>query len=429
MQQPTSPPPKRVRLAYGRDGLEVDLPASAEVIAPRYRPALADEAAALRRALRDPLAGPPLVDRLQPGQRVGISVCDVTRPFPAARVLPVLLDELAPLQARVTLFIATGTHRACTAEELRQMLGERALAECAIVQHDALARERHASLGTVPGTDVPVLIEAGFLEQDARLTTGFVEPHFFAGFSGGPKMVAPGLAALETVVELHSARRIGDPRATWGITVGNPVHDPIRAIAERAEVAFNLDVTLNRDRGITAVFSGDLGPSHAAACAFARETAMAPVEQPYDVVVTTNSGYPLDQNLYQSVKGLSAAAQVTRDGGTIILATACADGLPAHGGYRHLLAQADGPAAFLARVAEPGFAAHDQWTVQVQALVQRRVRVLVKSDGLTRAEVERAWFGWTDDVAGSAAACLAEAGPGARLGVLPEGPQTIPYVA
>jgi len=416
-----------VRLAYGRAGLEVDLPAGAEVLEPRHVEGLTAEADAIRRALREPIGSPPLRDLVPAGAAVGVSVCDVTRPFPASRVLPVLLEELG--SARVTVFVATGTHRACTAAELERMLGTEVLAAVEVVQHDAFDRARHAQLGLVPGSAAPALVERAFIEQDVRLTTGFVEPHFFAGFSGGPKMVVPGLAHLDTVLELHSAARIGDPRATWGVTHGNPVHDGIRGVAERAGVAFNLDVTLNREHRITRVFAGEPAASHAAGCAFARDTAMAPVAARYDVVVSTNSGYPLDLNLYQTVKGMSAAAQIVRPGGVILMASECSDGLPDHGRYKDLLRESAGPAAFLERLARAPAAEHDQWQVQVQAQIQRRARVLVHSGGLTHDQVRSAWLEPVDDLTACAADLLREAGPGARLAVLPEGPQTIPYVA
>ena len=418
----------RVQLAYGRQGLAVELPPG-DVIEPAHLAALGDEVGAIRAALRRPGSGRPLSDLVAGGASVGISVCDVTRPFPAARVLPVILDELAPLRAAVTVFIATGTHRACTSGELRQMLGDRVLGECRIVQHDAFQTTRHRSLGLIPGTAVKALIEAEFMASDVRLTTGFIEPHFFAGFSGGPKMVAPGLAAIETVLELHSAARIGDPRAVWGVIDGNPVQEGVRAIAAMAGVAFNLDVTLNRDHGITGVFAGELFGSHAAGCEFARRTAMVAVREPYDVVVTTNSGYPLDQNLYQSVKGMSAAAQIVRPGGTIVIATECADGLPDHGRYRHLLAEAAGPEDFLALLGQPGFQAHDQWQVQLQAQIQMRARVLVNTSGVTSQQLRSAWLEPVDDVGQEVSRLLEEAGPGGRLAVLPQGPQTIPYLA
>jgi lactate racemase len=417
----------RVRLAYGRDSLEVEVPDDADVVEPRLLPGLPDEAAAIRQALREPIASRPLRELVPAGASVGISVCDVTRPFPGSRVLPVLLEELRG--AEVTVFVATGTHRLCTPEELERMLGPEVLGAVRVVQHDTFDHSRHAQVGVVPGSAAPALVERGFLEQDVRLTTGFIEPHVFAGFSGGPKMIAPGLCHLETVLELHSAARIGDAKATWGVTRGNPVHDAIRGIAAVAGVTFNLDVTLNAEHRVTGVFAGELTASHTAGCAFVTETAMAPVPAPYDVVLGTNSGYPLDQNLYQAVKGMSAAAQIVRPGGAIVVAAECADGLPEHGGYKDLLRQAAGPAEFLDRLSRQRTAQHDQWNVQVQALVQRRARVLVHADGLSPEQLRAAWVEPVEDVSACVAALLRSAGGEARLAVLPQGPQTIPYVA
>jgi lactate racemase len=418
-----------VELAYGRSGLSLEVDDEADVFEPRYLPGLPDEVAALRQALHAPTRGRPLRELIPRGASVGISVCDITRPFPGRRVLPVLLEELqACATGPITIFIATGTHRACTSAELEQMLGPEVLAACNVVQHDAFDAQRHQQVGTVLGTSTPALVEREFVDQDVRITTGFIEPHFFAGFSGGPKMVAPGLAAIDTVLDLHSAARIGDPCATWGITQGNPVHDAVRVIAAEVGVTFNLDVTLNRDHAITSVFSGELSASHAAGCAFARETAMARVAEPYDVVVTTNSGYPLDQNLYQTVKGISAAAQIVKPGGSIVVASECSDGLPAHGGYKDLLQRGRDPDTFLAQLFSPGFSVHDQWQVQVQAQIQRKAHVFVKSDGLSPDQLRAAWFEPIDDLAACVADRLHAAGSSARLAVLPQGPQTIPYV-
>jgi nickel-dependent lactate racemase len=422
---------KLVELAYGRRGLSVEVGRDADVIEPRYVAGVADEAGAIREALRSPTAGPALAERVQTGASVGISVCDVTRPFPGRRVLPVLVEELQALGGGpITIFVATGTHRACTPAELDQMLGPDVQRLCAVVQHDAFDNSRHRQVGTVHGTQTPALVEGAFVDQNVRITTGFIEPHFFAGYSGGPKMVAPGLAALETVLDLHSAARIAHPCATWGVTQGNPVHDAVRAIAAQVGVTFNLDVMLNRDHAITSVCSGDLFPSHAAGCAYARAAAMAPVRGAYDVVLTTNSGYPLDQNLYQSVKGMSAAAQIVKPSGSIIIASECADGLPAHGGYKDLLRQGGSPEAFLNALLTSGHTAvHDQWQVQVQAQIQRKARVFVKADGLSAEQIRGAWFEPVDDVGACVRERLAAAGAGARLAVLPQGPQTIPYIA
>jgi lactate racemase len=420
-----------VHLDFGRTGLDLEVPdgIDVDVLRPREVGSLGDAAAvdAVRGALRSPSSGLPLASLVPRGAVVALSVCDVTRPFPARIVLPVLLEELPG--RRVRLCVATGSHRPCTPAELDAMFGADVLATVELVQHDADDAGAHRALGTVPGSTVPALVDRAFLDADARVTLGFVEPHFFAGFSGGPKMVAPGLAALETIVELHSAARIGDARATWGVIEGNPVHDPIRAIAERAGVTFALDVALGADKGIAAVFAGELATEHAAAMANVRATAMVGVARPYDVVVTTNSGYPLDQNLYQCVKGLKAAAGITRDGGTIILAAACEDGLPAHGSYAALLGATASPGAFLAALAAGSIRERDQWQVQVQAEICSRVRVLAHTPGVSAADLGRAWMTPVTDVGAALREALEAAGPGARAAILPEGPQTIAYVA
>jgi nickel-dependent lactate racemase len=416
----------RVRLTFGRTGLEVAVPGGVDVLAPRPRASLADPERALRVAFVSPLWGQPLPELAPRGCTVAVSVCDVTRPFPARTVLPVLIDLLPGRTIR--LLVATGSHRACTTDELETLLGRDALVACEVIQHDADDGEAHRSLGVVPGSDVPARLDRRFLEADVRVTLGFVEPHFFAGFSGGPKMVAPGLAALDTIRELHSAARIASPLASWGVLEGNPVHDPIRAIAERAEVTFALDVALDDENRIAAVFSGQLDAEHRAATAHVRRTAMVRVPEPYDVVVTTNSGYPLDQNLYQCVKGLKAAAGIVREGGTIILAAACEDGLPAHGRYAELLARFTGPGAFLAALSRGEIAERDQWQVQVQAEIQSRARVLAHTPGVGPDDLRRAWLEPVDDVEAALRDALADAGPGARAAILPVGPQTIAYL-
>lgn len=421
----------RVDLAYGRDGLAVDLPdGRTTVVTPRFRPGVADPAAALRQALRRPLAGPRLREIARPGQRVAVSVCDITRAQPREPMLRALLEELEGVvrPEDVSVLVATGTHRANTPAELEGMLGRELATALRVVNHDARDDGSLVDLGPM-GDAVPVFLNREWLEADLRITTGFVEPHFFAGFSGGPKMIAPGLAGLETVLTLHDARRIGHPKARWGILHGNPVHDDVRAIARATGCHFGFDVVLNARQEITRAFAGELFAMHEAACAEAKRVAMAPVAQRFEVVVTTNSGYPLDQNLYQAVKGMSAAAEVVADGGLIVCAAECRDGLPDHGAFAELLASAGSPAELLARVEEPGHRVPDQWQVQVQARIQQRARVLVKSDFLGADQLRAAHLGAVDDVGAAVREALEAAGPAARVCALPEGPQTIPYLA
>ena len=214
--------------------------------------------------------------------------------MPSSTVLPVLLRELAHVPSdQVTIMIATGTHRPNTPEELDEMLGPDIARNYRIVNHSAFDSETLEYVGESSG-GIPVWLDKAWIAADVRITTGFVEPHFFAGFSGGPKMVAPGLAGFDTIMQLHNAERIAHPMATWGVIHGNPVHDDVRDIAAMTGVDFSVDVTINRNRKITSVYAGDLFQAHEAACRSAKSTAMQQVERPFDVVVTTNSGYPLD---------------------------------------------------------------------------------------------------------------------------------------
>jgi nickel-dependent lactate racemase len=419
----------KVRLAYGSSGLEVDVPGDrTTVVRPHYPPPVPDPLAALQEALRRPVAGRPLRELVRPGQVVAISVCDITRPQPRPAMLRAVLEELEGVvpPEDVVILIATGTHRTNTREELDAMLGPEVVAACRVVNHDARDAASLRDLGMAD--DVPVWLAAAWLDADVRITTGFVEPHFFAGFSGGPKMVAPGLAGLETVMALHDARRIGHPRATWGICEGNPVHDAIRKVAALAPPDIALDVLLDGEQRITSAFAGPVFEMHRVARDRAREEAMVRVDGPFDVVLTTNGGYPLDQNLYQAVKGMSAGAGIVRDGGVVVCAAECRDGLPDHGSYASLLRRRETPEELLQMIEASPVTIPDQWQVQVQARILRRASVFVHADGLTDEQLREAHVrpaGDMEDLVGR----LVHERAGARLCVLPLGPQTIPYLA
>jgi len=419
----------RLQLDYGSDGLDVDLPDErVTVIEPVARPPVRDAHATLLEAMRSPFDRPPLRELIRPGQRVAISVCDITRAQPRVEMLRAIFEEMPQVSPQdVTILIATGTHRTNTPAELERMLGRDLVSRYRVVNHDSRNPSTLGKAGTT-SSGVPVLLNREFLDADIRITTGFVEPHFFAGFSGGPKMVAPGLAGLETVMILHDVHHIGHPLATWGVTEGNPVHDDVREIARMVPVHFAIDVTLNREQKITAAFAGDVFAEHAAACAYAKTTAMRQVPSPFDVVLTTNSGYPLDQNLYQAVKGMSAAAKIVKRGGAIVCAAECRDGLPSHGAYGKVLSSASTPAALLEMISSPGYSVPDQWQVQVQAQIQTKADVFVKTDGLRPEEVRAAHFAPIDDIEQTVRERLLRAGPASTLCVLPQGPQTIPYL-
>ena len=421
----------QVNLAYGRTGLSVKLPDMTDVLASRFVPGLADEAAAIRQALRRPIESPPLAALVKPGDTVVIVHSDITRATPNDRILPVLLAELESAGVRrpdITLLNALGTHRRQTEAELRRMLGDQIVANYRCLQHDAFDDTALVSLGQT-SLGHPVRVNRTYLEADVRILTGFIEPHFFAGFSGGPKGVLPSIAGAESVLTNHGYEMIAHPQATWGVTAGNPIWEEMREAALMTQPTFLLNVSLNARREITGVFAGDMLAAHAAGCDFVRDKAMVPVDTPYDIVITTNSGYPLDQNLYQSVKGMSAANQIVRAGGAIIAAAACADGVPAHGRYAALLAEAGSPQRVLEMLARPGFSEQDQWQVQIQALIQLRAEVYVYSDGLTDAQIEQALFKPCRNLEQTVADLQARYGPDARICAIPEGPQTVAYLA
>lgn len=416
----------QVKLAYGRSGLSVELPDErTTVVEPTYVPGLPDAVGAIRDALRNPIGASPLRQIAKPTDSVAISVCDVTRPMPSALLLPALLRELRHIPTQnIAILIATGTHRANTDAELVETLGKDIAANYTVINHDAFDDESLADIGSTDD-GIPIRINRRWVESDIRIATGFVEPHFFAGFSGGPKMIAPGLAGFSTIMRLHNAAMIAHPNARWGVTRGNPIHDAIRQIARRVGADFSVDVTLNREQRITSVYAGEMFGVHKAARAVAARLAMRPVAGAFDVALTTNSGYPLDRSLYQSVKGMSAAAQVVREGGRIICAAECLDGMPDHGQYGRILTERDSPAELLEMICSPGYERHDQWQAQIQAQILLKADVYLKAGHLTDEQIRRAHLKPIRDIE----AAIADCGDDARICVLPEGPQTIPYIA
>jgi len=419
-----------LHLDYGKTGLAVTLPDDADitVVSPRYIPPLPDPLAALRAALAEPIASPPLRDLVKPSDTVAIVFSDITRPTPTHLMLPAVLDALAHVPAeKIVLCNALGTHRPNTPAELDQMLGAEIARRYRIEQNNCFDPSTQVYLGE-SSNGHPIWVNRVYREADVKILTGFIEPHFFAGFSGGGKALMPGMAGQRTVLGNHDAGMIAHPQATWGITAGNPIWEEVMEVAHAAGGTFLVNVTLNRDKAITGVFAGDLDAAHAAGCAFARETAMAPVPAPFDIVVTTNSGYPLDLNLYQAVKGMSAASQIVKPGGAIIIAAECWDGIPDHGLYGQLLAAARSPRELLDAITAPGFLKQDQWQAQIQAQIQLKAEVYVRSDYLTDEQVRRALLRPCASIEHTVAQLRERYGSTATICVLPEGPQTIPYV-
>ncbi len=419
----------KINLAYGQGHLAIELPAErTTVIEPSHTPGLPDEHAALIAALNHPTGAPPLRDQIKPGDRVCIVFTDITRATPNERLIPWLLDYLHGVpRENITLLNSTGTHRPNTRAELEKMLTPEVANNYRVINHECEKNEGLLPFGNTRDGS-PALINRHLVEADVRIITGFIEPHFFAGFSGGPKGIMPGVAGLAAVMSNHGAKNIGDPKSTFGVTVGNPIWEEMRDIALRVGRSFLINVTLNESRQITGAFAGDLLEAHKLGCEFVRQSAMQRVKTPFEIVVTTNSGYPLDQNLYQGVKGMSAGARIIQPGGLLLLACECREGVPANSPLDQLLKSASSPEEILTMLATPGFVRPEQWQAQIQALVQRKARVQLHSL-LPDAVVRRAFLTPCPDLGAAVRTELQRLGPAARIAVLPQGPLTIPYLA
>ncbi|MCH2384304.1 MAG: nickel-dependent lactate racemase [Pedosphaera sp.] len=418
----------KVNLAYGSGHLPIEVPDDrTTVIEPAHIDGLADEKAAVLDALQNPIGSQPLLERILPDTKICIAFTDITRATPNDRIIPWLLEHLGGPNDNITLLNQLGTHRPNTREELETMLTREVVANYRVLNHEPENPEALVQVGTT-ADGTPALLNRHIVEADLRIITGFIEPHFFAGFSGGVKGIMPGCAGLETVMSNHGAKNIGDPQATFGVTEGNPLWEELRDIALKTGPSFLLNVTLNEQRDITNVFAGDIIEAHKTGCVFVKKSAMQPVEQPFDIVVTTNSGYPLDLNLYQGVKGMSAGARVLKEGGTLILAAECREGVPDGSPLDDLLRSAGSIEEILAMLSTPGFVRPEQWQAQIQALVQRRAEVLVCCE-LDDATLRACHLAPCADINAEVAKRLAKLGADARVAVLPQGPLTIPYLA
>jgi len=415
-------------LQYGAGWLEVDIPArNVTVIEPRFVDGLPDEEEAFHAAVRNPIGSRPLRECVRASDRLALVIPDATRPLVTDRLLHWTLRELAHVpDERITIVNGTGSHRVNSREELASMVGRELLERIRAVNHTAHEPATLALAGKSPDGR-PVFLNREYVDADRRIVLGFIEPHLMAGFSGGYKGVFPALADIDSIMHYHSASVIGDPRSTWGQLERNPTQDQIQTNGSLLPVDFCINVTQNRCRAITGIFCGDVLAAHRRGCEFARETAMVPCARSFPIVVTTNGGYPLDQNLYQTVKGMSAAAQIVRERGFILSASECRDGFPAHGNFRKLLFEHDSPAAILHTILTPGFSLYDQWEAQVLALVLMKADVGLFST-ISAEEVKRAHLEPVADIRARLYEQLERIGHGAPVAVMPEGPMTIPYL-
>ncbi len=421
----------QVDLAFGKTGLNVNLPAGFEYqfLEARSAAPLPDERAALEHAVLNPIGTPSLAELAAGKRSAAISVCDITRPAPNQRTLPVILATLAAAgipPERTTICIATGLHRIATPAELDEILGPDIAARYPIFNHDAKIFDDHVDLGAT-ASGIPVYIARPFVEADLRITLGFIEPHLMLGYSGGRKLIAPGLAAQETIKVIHSPRFMRDRRSVEGSIADNPLHRELQEIARMAGHTFMLDVALTRKREIAQVFAGHPEQAHAAGVDFVSRVMLEKIDQPVDAVVTTCAGYPLDLTFYQAVKGVTAASHIVRDGGKILISAACSEG-PGAPEFREMIQRFSSPKAFLDAVADAPVTV-DQWQLEKLALVLESKQVVFHTPGVPAEYRPQMWGSVHDEFPDAMAALTAGLPAQSRIAVIPEGPYVLARVA
>lgn len=418
-----------VTLEYGTEGLPLDLSGlDVTVVAPTFLKGLDDEAKSFREAMDSPIGCAPVKDRIGSNETVAVVIPDITRALPNERLLGWLFAELDQVRPEnVVIISGTGTHRENTEAEWIRMVGPEIYRRYRCINHQGADRDSMNLVGRSPfGYDVHFNRE--YCEADRRILLGFIEPHFMAGFSGGYKAAFPGVTSVDAIMHYHSAENIRHPNSTWGVLVDNPTQEQVRAGGALVPVDLLINVTLNNRREITRYFVGDSIVAHESGCEYCRATAMVECEQAFDVVVTSNSGYPLDQNLYQAVKGMSAASKITRPDGLIVMAARCNDGFPDHGNFKDFLFSHASAQAMLDQIDSPGFRKMDQWQVQMFALILKQARVALFSE-LSHEAVTQAHLEPVEDIRSRIDEETARLGRPLRIAVMPEGPMTIPFLA
>ncbi|QDV33404.1 nickel-dependent lactate racemase [Tautonia plasticadhaerens] len=421
----------RVTLDYGRTGLEVELPDD-RVIGPleiRDVAPLDDPDAAVVAGLEAPIGSPPLREIARGRKTACILICDITRPVPNETILrPTLevLHEAGIAREDVLILVATGLHRPSTQAERVEMLGERIAREYRVEDHRGTVLEEHTFLGTTP-RGVPAWIDSRYVDADLKIATGLIEPHLMAGYSGGRKLICPGIAAIETVKIWHGPGFLEHPKADCGFLEGNPVHEENTRIARMAGCDFIVNVTLDKQRRITSVVAGDMEQAFLEGVRFIEHVVKSPVREAVDVVVTSSAGYPLDTTFYQAVKGMTGCLPIVKQGGTIIIAAGLSEGIGSPE-FQSLFRENPSLEVFMERILGKDYFVLDQWQLEELAKVRRKARVKVVSDGLPADTLSGLFVEPADTVESALAASLAEYGPDARVAVIPKGPYVLPTI-
>ena len=421
----------RIKLDYGRTGLWVDLPDHCQGPL-QIKPAqpLENPEKAIADAIAKPIGTRPLAELAQGKMSACIVICDITRPVPNKLILPPLLQTLESSgipREKICILIATGLHRPNEGAELEEMVGAGIMQNYRIENHFGKRLEEHLYLGESP-RGVPMWIDRRYMEADLKITTGLIEPHLMAGYSGGRKVICPGIVALETVKVWHGPSFLENPNADCGILDGNPVHEENTYIAKKAGCDFIVNVCLDGDRKVTWAGAGDMVVAWMEGVLFCEQIVKARLPMPVDVVVTSSAGYPLDTTWYQAVKGLTGALPIVKKGGTIILAASLSEGIGSPE-FQHLIRDNPDLDVFIQRIMGKDYFVMDQWQLEELAKVLRQCKVKVVSDGLSPESLRQCHVQHAPTVEAAVAESLQEYGPQASLAVIPKGPYVMPVVA
>jgi lactate racemase len=421
-----------ITLDYGKTGLAVTLPDDRLLVPPlaiRAAEPIADPAAVLAAALEHPIGTPPLAELARGKKTACIVICDITRPVPNSLLLLAILTTIEAAgvpRDGITILIATGLHRPNEGDELVELVGADIAQNYTCVNHHGKVLEEHDYLGTT-AMGVPVWIDHRYTRAELKITTGLIEPHLMAGYSGGRKLICPGIAALETVKVWHGPKFLEHPKADAGSLEGNPVHEENTRIALLAGCDFIVNVCIDGQRRITWLGAGDMIQAWEAGVAFCREIVKAAVPRAAEVVVTSCAGYPLDTSWYQAVKGLAGALPIVKEGGTIVLAASLSEGLGSHE-FQQILKDNPDLKAFKKRILETDYFVMDQWQLEELCKVLEKCRVKVVTGGLDAATLAACSVEGAPSVEVAVAESLAEYGPDARIAVIPKGPYVLPYI-
>ncbi len=374
-------------------------------------------------AMANPIGSPKLSELSVGKEKVVIICSDHTRPVPSRHIIPFMLKEIREGNpgADITLLIATGFHRETTEEELISKFGGEIVRNERIVIHDSRDMDGMANLGVLP-SGAPLLINKIAAEADLLVSEGFIETHFFAGFSGGRKSVLPGVSSKVTVLGNHCAAFIDSPYSRTGVLENNPIHRDMLFAGRMAKLSYIVNVIIDADKKVVYAVAGDAEKAHAAGCEYLRSYCQVTPKKQADIAISTNGGYPLDQNMYQSVKGMTAAEAALKDGGIIIMVSNCGDGHGGEGFYR-ALKDCESPAALMEEILKvpQDETKPDQWEYQIQSRILMHHKVIYVMCEKYRKMAEEMGFETAGDVNEALAAAVAQKGTDAHIAVIPDG--------